>query len=187
MMRCRDSVMGAPRCRRILYRIATTRSVSFHPPGRALKRGAAGRDSNSTRGDNFAKVPARPRGTRMQTLPQSPPSDPHASKPRHPKWRGKFHAALRGMKLGIRGHSSFFVHFFFAALVLAGAVVLRCTLVEWCLLLLCIGGVLTAELFNSAVETLFRGLDETAKSRCWPALDIAAGAVLAASIGAAVV
>ena len=55
------------------------------------------------------------------------------------------------------------------------------------LLLLCIGGVLTAELFNSAVETLFRGLDETAKGRCWPALDIAAGAVLAASIVAAVI
>jgi diacylglycerol kinase len=123
----------------------------------------------------------------MQTMPESPFTEPETSKPKHPKWRGKFHAALRGIKLGIRGHSSFFVHFFFAALVLAGAVVLRCTLLEWCLLLLCIGGVLTAELFNSAVETLFRGLDETAKSRSWPALDIAAGAVLAASIVAAVV
>ena len=123
----------------------------------------------------------------MQTLPETAPLETQATKPKHPRWRGKFHAALRGLKLGIRGHSSFFVHFFFAALVLAGAVVLRCTLAEWCLLLLCIGGVLTAELFNSAVETLFRGLDETAKGRVWPALDIAAGAVLAASIAAAVV
>ena len=122
----------------------------------------------------------------MHTLPETE-LEVETSKAKHPRWRGKFHAALRGMKLGIRGHSSFFVHFFFAALVVAGAVVLRCTLAEWCLLLLCIGGVLTAELFNSAVETLFRGLDETAKSRAWPALDIAAGAVLAASIVAALI
>lgn len=107
--------------------------------------------------------------------------------PRHRPWRAKFHDALRGLKLGIRGHSSFFVHFFFAALVLAGAGMLRCNLEQWCLLLLCIGGVLTAELFNSAIETLFRGLDETTKERTWQSLDIAAGAVLMATIAAAVV
>jgi diacylglycerol kinase len=107
-------------------------------------------------------------------------------RPRRP-WRAKFRDAFRGLKLGVRGHSSFFVHFFFAALVLAAAIVLRCSLNQWCILLLCIGLVLTAELFNSAVETLFRGLDEAAKERAWPALDIAAGAVLMASLVAAAV
>jgi diacylglycerol kinase len=102
-------------------------------------------------------------------------------------WRYKFAAAFRGIKLGVRGHSSFFVHFFFTALVLAAAAVLGCGLLEWCVLLGCIGLVLTAELFNSALETLFRGLDEETKSRTWPALDIAAGAVLLASITASVV
>src|SRR5258707_8035916 len=97
------------------------------------------------------------------------------SRPRRP-WRAKFLDAFRGLKLGIRGHSSFFVHFFFTALVVAAAIVLRCDVLEWCLLLGCIGMVLTAELFNSAVETLFRGLDETTKSRAWPCLDISAGA-----------
>jgi diacylglycerol kinase len=101
-------------------------------------------------------------------------------RPRRP-WRAKFRAAVRGLKLGIRGHSSFAVHFFFTALVLLSGVVLGCDLVQWCLLLLCIGLVLTAELFNSAVETMFRGLDEASKERGWPALDIAAGAVLLAS------
>jgi diacylglycerol kinase len=47
--------------------------------------------------------------------------------------------------------------------------------------------VLTAELFNSAVETLFRHLDEPLRDRAYPALDIAAGAVLVASVAAAVV
>jgi diacylglycerol kinase len=95
--------------------------------------------------------------------------------------------AFRGLKLGVRGHSSFAVHFFFTALVLAAAIVFRCTLLEWCVLLGCIGLVLTAELFNSAIETLFRGLDEETRSRTWPALDIASGAVLLASLTAAVI
>ena len=102
-------------------------------------------------------------------------------------WRAKFRAALRGLKLGVRGHSSFSIHFFFTAMVVAAAIVLRCDPLEWCILLGCIGLVLIAELFNSAVETLFRGLDETNQSRAWPALDIAAGAVLLASITAAIV
>jgi diacylglycerol kinase len=111
------------------------------------------------------------------------PARPRSRRP----WRDKFRAAFRGVKLGVRGHSSFFVHFFFTALVLAAAIVLKCELLQWCLLLGCIGLVLTAELFNSAVETLFRGLDEATRDRVWPCLDIAAGAVLLASITASVV
>src|SRR6266852_5220373 len=102
-------------------------------------------------------------------------------------WRDKFRESLRGIKLGIRGHSSFFVHFFFAALVLATAIVLRCDALEWCLLLGCIGLVLTAELFNSTVEIIYRGLDEVTKARVRHCLDIAAGAVLLASITAAII
>jgi diacylglycerol kinase len=102
-------------------------------------------------------------------------------------WGNKFRAAFRGIKVGVRGHSSFSVHFFFTALVLAAALVLRCEKTEWCLLLGCIGLVLVAELFNSAIETLFRDLDEATRERAWPALDVAAGAVLLASITASVV
>src|SRR2546425_11643739 len=83
-------------------------------------------------------------------------------KPRR-SWRDKFRDAFRGLKLGIRGHSSFFVHLFFAALVLAAAIVLRCDVTEWCLLLGCIGMVLGAELFNSALQNLFHGLGAATK------------------------
>jgi diacylglycerol kinase len=103
------------------------------------------------------------------------------------RWRDKFGEALRGVKRGVRGHSSFFVHFFFAALVVAAALALQCALIEWCVLIGCIGAVLTAELFNSALETLFRGLDPATKQRLHGVLDIAAGAVLLASATAAVI
>jgi diacylglycerol kinase len=113
-------------------------------------------------------------------------TEPPAPRPRR-SWVFKFACAFRGLKLGVRGHSSFFVHFFFTALVVLAAVVLHCGVIEWCLLLGCIGLVLTAELFNSAVETLFRGLDEATRDRVWPCLDIAAGAVLLASLVSAVI
>jgi len=119
-------------------------------------------------------------------LPLLEPEPVEQPRPRR-SWRAKFHAAFRGVKLGIRGHSSFFVHFFFTALVVAAAIVLGCDVVDWCILLGCIAMVLVSELFNSSIETLFKGLDETTKERVWPCLDIAAGAVLIASVAAAII
>lgn len=125
----------------------------------------------------------------MSTLP-SPysPLDMDGARPVRPRtWRDKFGDAFRGLKWGVRGQSSFFVHFFFAALVLAGAIVLRCDLAQWGLLTLAIGMVLTAELFNSAIEALFRGLHEHQREQCFQCLNISAGAVLLASLFAVAV
>jgi diacylglycerol kinase len=101
-------------------------------------------------------------------------------------WGAKFAEAGRGVKLGVRGQSSFSVHIFFAALALVAAAALGCSPVEWCLVVGCIGLVLTAELMNSSIELLFRGLDQEARDRVFGCLHIAAGAVLVAS-GTAVV
>src|SRR5439155_12106571 len=114
-----------------------------------------------------------------------PAEKPAVRRPR--RWREKVRDAFRGVKLGVRGHSTFFVHFFCAALVVAAAVALQCELLEWCVLLGCVGAVLTAELFNSALETLFHGLDAATKQRLRGVLDIAAGPVLLASGSAAVI
>ncbi len=110
----------------------------------------------------------------------------HTRKRRRP-WREKFREAIRGVKLGIRGHSSFSVHFFCAALAIATCVALDCRLVEWCLILMCVGGVFVAELFNSAIETLFHGLEPETKSRWNACMEIAAGAVLVASMFAVLI
>lgn len=124
-------------------------------------------------------------------LPQLPAfsdwAEPAPNPRRRRRWRDKFREAFRGVKLGVRGHSSFAVHFFFGALVIAAAIALNCSIVEWCLLLLCIGGVLTTELVNSAIETLYKGLDESAQARYRGCLDIAAGAVLVSSLFAVVI
>jgi diacylglycerol kinase len=116
------------------------------------------------------------------------PALPTAARPaRRRRWRDKFREAFRGVKLGVRGHSSFSAHFFAAAAALAACAALHCRAWEWCAILLCIGGVFTAELFNSAIETLFHGLEPDTEARRNGCLDIAAGAVLTASLSAALV
>lgn len=97
------------------------------------------------------------------------------------RWREKFGDAFRGVYLGVRSQSSFRVHLPAAVLVIIAAAGLGCDRLEWALLLGCIGAVCVAELFNSAMEELFHGLDEPTKARISGCLDMAAGAVLLAA------
>ena len=106
---------------------------------------------------------------------------------KHRPWPEKFRDALRGVKQGIRGQSSFFVHFFAAAAVVVAAAVLAVSLVEWCLLLLCITVVLVAEMFNSALESLAKAITDRADPHVGRALNIGSAAVLIAAIGASLV
>ena len=57
---------------------------------------------------------------------------------------------------------------------------LRVSRVDWSILLLCIFGVLTAELFNSALESVARAIDTRHNPHLAAALDIASAAVLPA-------
>jgi len=102
-------------------------------------------------------------------------------------WRDKFDEAFRGIKVGVRGQSSFFAHFFFAALATATAAVLRCEPIEWCLVVGCVGFVFTTELLNTSIETLFKGLPAEERGRFYVCLDMAAGAVLIAGMTSAVI
>ncbi len=102
-------------------------------------------------------------------------------------WSRKFRCAFRGMKRGFRGESSFFVHWFMTAAVVTAAGALGADRTEWCILLLCVTLVLTAEMFNSAIERLARAVDEEFNLHLRDALDIAGGAVLTASLGAALI
>jgi diacylglycerol kinase len=102
-------------------------------------------------------------------------------------WSQKFLRALRGLRVGSQGQSSFFVHVPTACFVLAAAAQLHVTPIEWCILVLCIAIVLTAELFNCALERMARAVTREYDEQVRDALDIAAAAVLVAALGAAVV
>lgn len=102
-------------------------------------------------------------------------------------WTGKFSDALRGMKLGVRGESSFFVHFFCTVAVVMAGWAVKLTRQEWAILAACIGAVYVAELFNSALERLARAITRDEDPNVRDALDVSSGAVLAAALSAVVV
>ncbi len=102
-------------------------------------------------------------------------------------WSQKFLCAFRGLRVGARDQSSFVVHLPVACFVLAAAAQLHVTLTEWCLLVLCITIVLSAELLNGAIEAIGRSVTRQYDPHIRDGLDIAAAAVLVVSLGAAVV
>jgi len=102
-------------------------------------------------------------------------------------WVRKFADAGRGIKVAMRGEASFSVHLFVVMLVVVAGAALQISATGWCLLTLCIALVLTAEMFNTALERLARAITRDEHPEIRDALDIASGAVLVAAVGAIVV
>ena len=102
-------------------------------------------------------------------------------------WVDKFRDAFGGIRQGVRGQSSFTVHIMMAAAVVIVAALLKAAVLQWCILLLCITIVLVAEMFNTALEHLAKGITGRHDRNVGLALKTASGAVLVASIGASIV
>lgn len=102
-------------------------------------------------------------------------------------WRRKFGYAFRGFATGVRGESSFYVHFTFAAAALACGAAFRISIAEWCVLFLAITGVLACEMFNSSLERLARAITHEKNQDLKAALDIGSTAVLMSAAGAVAV
>jgi len=102
-------------------------------------------------------------------------------------WIRRFADAVRGVQVAMPGEASFLVHFLVATLVIIAGAVLAVSAMRWCLLVICITVVLTAEMFNTAIERLARAVTRDQHPEIRDALDIASAAVLVAAIGAAVV
>ena len=102
-------------------------------------------------------------------------------------WRSKFLDSFRGIKRGVRGQTSFFVHGFAALAAIVAGLVLKVHRLEWQLIALCIALVFACEMFNTALESLAKAIDQRSNPRLRDALDMSSGAVLIASIGAAAV
>jgi diacylglycerol kinase len=110
----------------------------------------------------------------------------------HRNWVEKFARAFRGIFWGIRGRArfidkGFLLHLLAVVAVCSVAWSLKLSALEWCMLVLCIAVVLTAELLNAAIESLSRAVTGQYNQFVEKSLDIAAGAVLLASILSVVV
>lgn len=102
-------------------------------------------------------------------------------------WIKKFQVALAGLYWAIRDQNSFHVHLVVAAAVLSLAAALGLSWWQWAVLVIAIGGVLTAELLNTAIELLVAVLHPQHDPKIGRVLDVAAAAVLTASAAAAII
>ena len=107
--------------------------------------------------------------------------------PERRSWTRKFRDSFCGFRDGIRGQSSFQIHFAVSALVVASACYLELNPTDWCILLLCIGGVLSIEMLNSALEELSKAIHSEFNPHIEKGLNIASAAVLLSAIGASLV
>jgi len=96
-------------------------------------------------------------------------------------WVRKFRLAGSGLLWALTTEASFRVHLPAAAVAALLGIVLGFELWRWCVLLLVIGLVLSAEIFNTAIECLAKAVDEKPNEHIRIALDVASGGVLLAS------
>ena len=99
-----------------------------------------------------------------------------------------FKNARKGMRLSIKSERNIRVHLFTASLVLVTAYCLNFSIVKFCILLLTIAGVISAEMFNSAIEFSLDAIFQNRYCRMvGMAKDIAAGAVMLVTISAVMI
>jgi len=99
-----------------------------------------------------------------------------------------FKNARKGMRLSIKSERNIRVHLFAAALVLLTAYCLGFSVIKFCILLLTIAAVISAEMFNSAIEFSLDSIFHNRYSRMvGMAKDIAAGAVMVVTIMAVMI
>ncbi len=101
--------------------------------------------------------------------------------------REKLWAGLNGWKHAIRGDSSFFAHGYRVVLVALTAAMLGIDATGWIILVMAGCSIFIAELNHSAVDTLARAIGDPEEPRLKVAREIAAGGVLVAVVGSAIV
>lgn len=98
-----------------------------------------------------------------------------------------FKYAGQGIRSVIGSEPNMRIHIVFASLVIICGFLFSLSLAEWLLCMLCIGFVMAAEMFNTAIEGLVNLVSPGQNPLAGKIKDIAAGAVLVASIISALI
>ncbi|WP_268124078.1 diacylglycerol kinase family protein [Roseivirga pacifica] len=99
----------------------------------------------------------------------------------------KFKVALKGLMLATKSEAHFRFHILAALIIITAGWLMRVSKTDWLWLIAAIGFVLIAELFNTAIEHLVDLVSPEKHPLAGKIKDISAGAVLMASITAAVI
>lgn len=98
-----------------------------------------------------------------------------------------FTYAWNGLRLVLRGQHNAWIHLCLGAIAVVLGLLLGISALEWCAIVVVIGGVFAAEAFNTALEALADAAVPEQQPGIGAAKDAAAGAVLVAAVTAAVV
>lgn len=92
-----------------------------------------------------------------------------------------FKYAIKGVLLGF-SQFNFLLHSIVALFVIIASFIVNISTIEWVVILFCIGGVLSLELINSAIEKMVDQVSPNYSLFAQKTKDLSAGAVLIASI-----
>lgn len=98
-----------------------------------------------------------------------------------------FGHAFRGIRMVFGSEINMMIHLAVATLVIAFGILLQISLIEWLICILCFGLVISAEMFNTSIETFIDMVSPEHHPLAGKAKDIAAGAVLVSAIAAATI
>lgn len=104
----------------------------------------------------------------------------------HPRIKS-FIYALKGLKVLLTDEPHARFHLVAAIVVITAGIYLDVSPIEWIILVFCIGSVLAAEAFNTAVENLGNAISQDQNPNIEKAKDVAAAGVLIISFSAAIV
>lgn len=94
--------------------------------------------------------------------------------------------ALNGIRMGFP-HRNFIIQSAISGLVVGAGFLFQLTTVEWCIVLICIAGVLALELLNSVIELIVDHISPEYSVFAKHAKDMAAGAVLIGAVVSAII
>ena len=98
-------------------------------------------------------------------------------------FRKTFKNARKGLRLSIKSERNIRIHLLAGALTIVTGLCLNFSIIRFCILFLTIGAVISAEMFNSAIEFALDAIYHNKYSRIVGiAKDIAAGAVMVVTI-----
>lgn len=98
-----------------------------------------------------------------------------------------FGFAFKGIKTAFKKGYNLHIQIFAAVIATLLGFVLNITITEWVVIILCIGLVLSAEIFNSAIEQLTDLVSPERNEKAGKVKDLAAGAVLVSAIASAII
>ena len=108
-------------------------------------------------------------------------------KQEYKKILNSFKYAIEGIISSFKTERNMKIHISAMIIVIICGILLKLDKIEWCIIIIAIVTVISAELFNTAIETVVDMISPEKNEKAKLAKDIAAGGVLVIAIGSAII